>query len=1570
LYVHLLSHDRWQQLPEKYAEKGQYRSGAEAQSLGWLRLQAVLNAVQDPTDFDSHRLGWTVGSRSWTSSPSQFLVTVLGSADVRRHLMEWLTPASVARQAESVQRLLGLPTAEFEQHFLRPEWRLKLESPVLPTPSAIKVLSKSSAEYKELVQELPPAQQQSLISLRQVDVLARQAIFAQALGKGKIQKPLYHGTPERWRATSIAAHGFDLKLRLNGRALGDGIYTASNVGTPLGYTGGTGSILRLQGVEGAPNVHGTVFVFPKPETVLPTHIFDFATTDKADQDASSQIVDEEAIKIQLAKDQARLAQMEADYKQACLVHHRKACVYFHQRVTELQQAASAEGTEPGLYHIQLEREARQFNSHLPIYAYKEEIVAALKSHTVLTFESGTGSGKSTQLPQYLLDEVLDAADRRRVGVLQPRRINVTQLCKRVAEERAGQAGVEVGYRMGRGAVLTSEATRLEFMTHGLFVTMAASPEQVLTQYAAIVLDEAHERSVEIDLSFAYLRNILAVWRTDPDKYGDFKVVVASATIQEQAEAFRAFLDPDNVSSTCYRMDQKPLSFPVLVQYRTDMHADPEVVGSRGAGAILTSHALQTAADILSATPHGDVLVFLPGESEVTACMQGLETLLKWGQGSVKGARVTEGLHWSDRTAPLKFSLPAAKDDDADVPSWRKFFKQRKSVAMAALPLYGKSVKAFEQHLKILSKERLIIFATNVAETGVTLRNVRYVVDTGLERSVTWNPRTELSEMVTQRCSQSSMQQRTGRAGRTMSGVCVRLFSEEVFDAAPANKAPEISSGMATSSLLRLRSVPSELPLLQALPEEHEAAAISILQTLGAMDEGGAITAHGRSYLGFGLNLRVARFLHACLFHGCGRRGAWLAAIMTLDAPAMLLPSKASKETPLSDAAQLFLSTFAHEAGDHMTLLQLIEAFRHCDGELAFATRYGVDLAVLHEVMEMHHYVLAQLSRLNEFDTQPQDDASDKAILGALCATYSDQLATEATFNRPQDGYLRLLTDKQSLAYRERIDAFAQAYMPAPATDENSDNGDNGDNGDDGDVQGAALQGPSLIDPEPEPGNDNNVCKMRLGHRSMLWHGAQTSAPSQAAGQAAVQPAVQPPAQQPESSRFVLFTDVILTDSTSGDPCPHLELVSFVTAEQVKENAKDWCDSVDFDTLAVASERRVQHIPLSDQTRKIILRSKGAFLRRVRSRFAKCYVGVEGGNEETDEEIDKQSGKQSGKKSGKETDKPSYLRISAPKTYLPEIVDFAQRKIKELEPETLTIPLPESVHMGKLIGKKGANREQLLSELRAMATGMSSDIELHDVYFRIDSERRVALLELRARAKFIADVVLGRLHNAIDQASDEPVHFEEDGANHRLRSLITRNPPVSPGAGLTRDKAMLAMAHFIVWQLRAAVYGGFVRDWVVSGQAANDIDVRIAPGASIVSLTKALEQEGKQYGLSLTGPRKKGAANTVTLSGDGGLSFEIDLVDPQAVPYSHPGVDSDVNNLVVQLDSQGQAELNYKVPKPALVQASPIPTTIEHIQNKEFIFYYDQQRDAGMAQRRIQKMQGKGYTMIKYLPQSQ
>eukprot|EP00045_Choanoeca_perplexa_P017703 m.262812 g.262812 ORF g.262812 m.262812 type:complete len:2053 (+) comp17609_c0_seq1:93-6251(+) len=1549
LFVHLVQGKSWATLPERYADKGYYRRGAEAQSLGWLRLQTVLNAVRNLTDVDSRRVSWNVGRRTWTSSPSKFLATILGSKDVQRRLMQWLSPISVNHQAEAVKRLLDLPERDFEAHFLRPEWRLKLASPVLPPPSAVKILRQDDKEYEKIIKELPATQQASLISLRQVDVMARQAIFAKTLGKRKVQKPLYHGTPERWRASSIAVHGFDLKIRLNGRALGDGVYTASDISIPLGYSRGTGSILRLQAVAEEAQPNNNVFVFPKADAVIATHIFDFASEDAQDRKMTEKLMDDKAWKEQLAKDQKRLEGMEADYKRACLVHHRKACLYFHQRVADVQRQGtepsdgdlkgegSEESTTTDLQHARLEREAHQFNAHLPIYSYKEEIVKALKQYTVMTFESGTGSGKSTQLPQYLLDEVLDPKDRRRVGVLQPRRINVTQLCERVAKERASEPGDEVGYRMGRGAVLTSDSTRLEFMTHGLFVTMAARPEQVLKQYAGIVLDEAHERSVEIDLSFAYLRNILAMWRSDPGKYGDFKVVVASATIQEQAESFRSFLDPDNTSSTCYVMNQKPLSFPVLVQYRDDMHVGDDT-GSRGAGAVITSHALQTAVDILSATPAGDVLVFLPGESEVTACMRGLETLLEWGEGSVKGAKVTKRLLFGDRTAPLEFTLP--KDGKEQDPSlfqrFRRAVGREESVRMAALPLYGKSVKAFEQHVSTLSRHRLVIFATNVAETGVTLRNVRYVVDSGLERSVTWNPRTELMEMVTQRCSQSSMQQRTGRAGRTMSGVCVRLFSEEIFSAAPANKAPEIGSGMVTSSLLRLKSMPEQLPLLESLPTDQEDAAVTILQTLGAVDDAGEVTAHGRAYLDLGLNLRLARFLHACLVHGCGRRGAQLAAIMTLDAPAQLLPvTRTDKDTPLSETTQAFLDEFAHPSGDHLTLLQLVEAYRQADRQVTFCTKYGASVLQMKEMEEMSHYVLSQLSTLKDFTDKPQDDKSDEAILAALCAAYGDQVATEATSGRPNDGYLRLLTDEQNVAYRDRLEEFSKSYMPSA------------DQATEADAAAQAVDPSAVAQTPAQPAvpaavataqaSDSNMCKMRLGHRSTMWHLAASQSQQHSSD------------SDGEASRFILFTDIILTDNTSSNPCPHLELVSIVTPEQVKENAIGWCDKVNFDKLITTSARRTQRIPLSDEATSIVLRSKGDFLRRVRSRFARCTVGIERAERAGD---------------------PNHLRISAPETFLPDIVAFAKRKIKEIEPETVTIPLSEDVKVGKLIGKAGANRERMLGELRDLATGMSTEIDPHDVFLKIDTKRRVVELQLRARAKYIAEVLLGRLHNAINEASDTPVEFAgSKDAQHRLQRLIMKNPPVQPQAGLQRDELMLAMAHFIIWEMKAAVYGGFVRDWVVDGQAANDIDVKIAPGANLASLCQTLQQEGQKYGLSCSGPRQKGAASTLTLQG-GGCSFEIDLVDPQKVPYCHPGVDADVNNLVVQLDAQGQAELNYKVNKPALRQASPIPTTMEHIKNKEYVFYYDRQQHAAMTSRRITKMTGKGYTMIKYLPQSQ
>lgn len=329
------------------------------------------------------------------------------------------------------------------------------------------------------MQTLPAPQQTSVISVRRVKVTIGQQRFAAAQRKYTTSQevmPTYHGTPERWRATAIALHGFDLNICLHGRASGNGVYSSTDINLPLSYSKGSGSVLQMRGLHGGDTktvVNGNVYVFPDPAAVLPLYIIDFAARD--DKDSAQDNLDYEKLameaRAQHKRDMEHMKSEEARFREDKIRHFQTALHNFKHKMLHLMTRAQSDDMTCTAAHDlnqRLQAELAQFRNNLPIYAHKEDIIKVLQDHALIIFQSSTGSGKSTQLPQYLRDDIFPG-DKRRIAVLQPRRINVVSLCHRISEERFTVPGCEVGYRMGRGTrLIDDKLTEIEFMVSFMF----------------------------------------------------------------------------------------------------------------------------------------------------------------------------------------------------------------------------------------------------------------------------------------------------------------------------------------------------------------------------------------------------------------------------------------------------------------------------------------------------------------------------------------------------------------------------------------------------------------------------------------------------------------------------------------------------------------------------------------------------------------------------------------------------------------------------------------------------------------------------------------------------------------------------------------------------------------------------------------------------------------------------------------------------------------------------------------------------------------------------------------------
>lgn len=462
---------------------------------------------------------------------------------------------------------------------------------------------------------------------------------------------------------------------------------------------------------------------------------------------------------------------------------------------------------------------------LPVSAARDEIARAVRENQVVIVAGATGSGKTTQLPKILLE-----LGRLRIAHTQPRRLAARTIAERIAEELEVPLGSTVGYKV-RFTDKVSEDTRIALVTDGILLN-EIHRDRMLRRYDAIVIDEAHERSLNIDFLLGYLRRIL------PER-PDLKVVITSATIDPESFA-RHFAAPDGTPAPVVEVSGR--TYPVEVRYRPaqnrtqDEPAERPGQRARPPASVRSSEpdaeadevgAIVSALRELDREPRGDVLVFLSGEAEIRDAAE-----------AVRGAY--------------------AKD----------------SSPTEVLPLYGR-LSAAEQHRvfepsRVAGVRRRIVLATNVAETSLTVPGIRYVVDTGTARISRYSNRSKIQRLPIEPVSQASAQQRSGRAGRTSEGIAIRLYSEEDFERRPEFTEPEILRTSLAAVILQMLSLGfgdiASFPFLTPPDSRGVKAAFDLLLELGAVrpgrsrEERARLTDIGRELARLPIDPRFARML--------------------------------------------------------------------------------------------------------------------------------------------------------------------------------------------------------------------------------------------------------------------------------------------------------------------------------------------------------------------------------------------------------------------------------------------------------------------------------------------------------------------------------------------------------------------------------------------------------------------------------------------------------------------------------------------------------------------------------------
>ena len=508
-----------------------------------------------------------------------------------------------------------------------------------------------------------------------------------------------------------------------------------------------------------------------------------------------------------------------------------------------------------------------YPEELPVSERRDDIMNAIRDNQVVIIAGETGSGKTTQIPKMCLE--LGLGEKGLIGHTQPRRLAARSVAERIAEELGQKIGETVGYQV-RFTSEVGERSAIKLMTDGILLAEIQN-DKLLRRYSTLIIDEAHERSLNIDFILGYLKRIL------PQR-PDLKVIITSATIDP--ERFARHFSPSyvpgkgivdenlsdeerEIAEAILPDDAPPIievsgrTYPVEIRYRPlegdELYLDDEEVAEDRD----PTDAILDAIKELSKEAPGDILIFFSGEREIRDAKDAIEAMV------LKSPR-------------LNYEV---------------------------LPLYARLSLA-EQHRVFSPGSRpRIVLATNVAETSLTVPGIKYVIDTGTARISRYSARTKVQRLPIERISQASANQRSGRCGRVSDGIAIRLYSEEDFNSRPEFTDPEILRTNLAAVILQMIAIGvvrepgdiSRFPFVQPPASRAINDGVNLLRELGALTErtlrkgrGGnnsaTLTAIGRAMAAFPVDPRLARMIIEGGRRGCAKEMMVLAAALTIQDP--------------------------------------------------------------------------------------------------------------------------------------------------------------------------------------------------------------------------------------------------------------------------------------------------------------------------------------------------------------------------------------------------------------------------------------------------------------------------------------------------------------------------------------------------------------------------------------------------------------------------------------------------------------------------------------------------------------
>ncbi len=514
----------------------------------------------------------------------------------------------------------------------------------------------------------------------------------------------------------------------------------------------------------------------------------------------------------------------------------------------------------------------RFPELLPVSALRLEIAEAIRLNPVVIVCGETGSGKTTQLPK-----ICALAGRGKAGLIghtQPRRLAATSVARRIAEELGSPLGTHVGYKIRFNEKLAIGAT-FKIMTDGILLAESQN-DPMLSQYDTLIIDEAHERSLNIDFLLGYLKQLI-----EGPRKGQLRLVITSATID--GERFAAHFGSPGKPAPIIEVSGR--LYPVEIRYSDPSQQTPDASDDDDETDIPSR--IEAAIEELWAERPGDVLVFLPGEREIRDTHEHLRRAYARGGDIAPGAAASRR---AVRGGPVEI-----------------------------MPLYSRLSAADQDKVFKPGNGRRIVLATNVAETSLTVPGIRYVVDTGLARVKRYRYRSRVEQLQIEAISQAAANQRSGRCGRVSDGICIRLYSETDFQGRPKFTDPEVLRSSLATVILRMKALRladvEQFPFLDPPPRKAIVDGFTLLHELNAVDEDRELTETGRSLAKLPLDPKIARMLLAA------REQHSLAEVLII-AAALTCQDPRERPAAFQQTADQQHRRFADDQSDFSSLLKL------------------------------------------------------------------------------------------------------------------------------------------------------------------------------------------------------------------------------------------------------------------------------------------------------------------------------------------------------------------------------------------------------------------------------------------------------------------------------------------------------------------------------------------------------------------------------------------------------------------------------------------------------------------------